>query len=206
MLDNAGTTTVPPGSGDNVLIGEFVVNTGIPVLTMPTLAYDAGTISQLFLGVQFLEGTSSLTITDGGNLTSSGLTGVGWQPGTVGTLEMTGGTHSTAALYLGHGGTGTINLSGDALLDVTTATFAAGANGGSGSMTMDGNAMFSVFGDLTGSGLENTLITAVGAGDSIEANLVGGNTEYTVIPEPATLSLVGLVGGGLLWIRKRFMI
>ena len=30
--------------------------------------------------------------------------------------------------------------------------------------------------------------------------------ELDVVPEPATLGLVGLLGGGILWIRKRFMI
>jgi len=33
-----------------------------------------------------------------------------------------------------------------------------------------------------------------------------GYTTITAIPEPATLSMVALLGGGILWIRRRFMI
>ena len=33
-----------------------------------------------------------------------------------------------------------------------------------------------------------------------------GAVTFDVVPEPATLGLVSLVGGGLLWIRRRFMI
>ncbi|MEN8255741.1 MAG: PEP-CTERM sorting domain-containing protein [Verrucomicrobiota bacterium] len=39
--------------------------------------------------------------------------------------------------------------------------------------------------------------------DGIE---VLGHVEYDAIPEPATLSLFGLIGGGLLWIRRKSMI
>jgi len=30
--------------------------------------------------------------------------------------------------------------------------------------------------------------------------------QVTVIPEPATLGMVAFLGGGMLWIRRKFMI
>jgi hypothetical protein len=32
------------------------------------------------------------------------------------------------------------------------------------------------------------------------------DVSITAIPEPATLGMVAMLGGGILWIRKRFMI
>ena len=51
-------------------------------------------------------------------------------------------------------------------------------------------------------------IDAPAAGESIVASYDAGNdwTEFNVIPEPATFGLVALLGGGMLWIRKRFTI
>jgi len=194
-----------PQPGDQVQIDGSTVYGSAP--TMPIVNSNVGSVGNLFLGITSgTAGASTLTINNGGNLTSA-LTGIGWQAGTTGTLDMTGGTHSTAALYLGYSGAGIVNLSGDALLDVTAnLAMAVGAVGGTGSITMDGDSMFRILGDSTTLGWENSLITAVGAGDSIDVNLVGGATEYTVIPEPATLGLFALVGGGMLWIRKRFTI
>jgi hypothetical protein len=37
-------------------------------------------------------------------------------------------------------------------------------------------------------------------------NTQAGYTTITAIPEPATLGMLALMGGGMLWIRKRFMI
>ena len=49
-----------------------------------------------------------------------------------------------------------------------------------------------------------------GYGSEDNANLIGSHDEntwtVTAIPEPATLGMLVLVGGGMVWIRKRFMI
>jgi len=47
-------------------------------------------------------------------------------------------------------------------------------------------------------------IVAGGGAGNVTATFDGSKT--TVIPEPATLGLVALMGGGMLFIRKRFMI
>lgn len=51
--------------------------------------------------------------------------------------------------------------------------------------------------------LKNSMVTGGGAG---VADWRVDNLMIETIPEPATLGLVSLLGGGLLWIRKRFMI
>ncbi len=66
----------------------------------------------------------------------------------------------------------------------------------------------SILSRLTGNNyIADGWITALNAGDSIVSSYIDDSyTSFTVIPEPATLSLVALLGGGMLWIRKRFMI
>ncbi|MEN8255744.1 MAG: PEP-CTERM sorting domain-containing protein [Verrucomicrobiota bacterium] len=88
-------------------------------------------------------------------------------------------------------------------------------------LTVDGSSYNAGFGDLTAVAVnsEDNIVmgNAAGqlwvinrdtfAGESYVSGL-GNITDITIssIPEPATLSLVGLLGGGLLWLRKRFMI
>ncbi len=136
----------------------------------------------------------------------------------------------TPTNHLAASADGYLNIGGNATLHASTFYFGqesahyglSGTNGtaaGVGYMTMTGGgdgvgARFIVDGDLTsatGDGradtwINNGWITATGAGDSIVATTTGTWTEFNVIPEPATLSMVALIGGGMLWIRKRFTI
>lgn len=63
--------------------------------------------------------------------------------------------------------------------------------------------------DVTGADL---IAAGATAGDSLRLNLYSkdinwlDNISVTVIPEPATLGLVAVFGGGVLFIRRRFMI
>ena len=112
-------------------------------------------------------------------------------------------------LQIGYAGTGIVNLSGSSVLHAGVLSF--GAAGGNGVVNMEGNSRFLVNTDVTGSDfIGSGLILAInaGAGKSIQEVYVPANnwTEYTVIPEPATLGMVALLGGGLLWIRKWFAI
>ena len=56
-----------------------------------------------------------------------------------------------------------------------------------------------------------TDVTATRAGGVLQVHVQAAGVwvddmDLTVIPEPATLGLFGLLGGGLLWTRKRFTI
>ncbi len=62
----------------------------------------------------------------------------------------------------------------------------------------------------TGQTLE-TVVTAAQAGGVLQVHVNGAGVwiddmDLTVIPEPGTLGMFALLGGGILWIRKTFMI
>ncbi len=66
---------------------------------------------------------------------------------------------------------------------------------------MDGTATFD-FSSVQNLGLEN----AYDLGDGKSAYFEEGSLNLVVIPEPATLGLVLAMGGGILWVRRWFMI
>ncbi len=98
------------------------------------------------------------------------------------------GTNGTA------NGTGQINMYG-------------GGEGVGARLIVDGNLVAAEGGDGRAEAwIANGWLAAPNAGESIVATVDGGWTEFNVIPEPATLGMMTLLGGGMLWIRKRFMI
>ncbi len=168
---------------------------------------------------------ASVTITTGGDLQVSAISRLGHgalMNGSTGTLNMDGGNMYSQVFEVGYNGNdgtntlnagnGVVNMSGDAVVQTGDLRFGqemagygfdAAANA-TGQINMTGDAMIIVNGDQTAqSWVGNGYIAATGAGESISVFYNGAETEYTVIPEPATLGLVGILGGAMLWIRKR---
>jgi hypothetical protein len=199
-------TTVPwdthaPAAADVVNISDNLF--GNPLSTMPVVSTAGQQITQLVLGSA---SAGQLDIVSGGHLTvSSGayISNVG-----AGTLSLSGSGFLLAGnLVFGNKSVaGTVNMSGDSILHAGALTYLNGDV--TSTINMTGDALFLINGNQSGLGLENSRIVASGAGESIQMNYdsVNVRTEYTVIPEPATLSLVALMGGGLLMVRRCFMI
>ena len=123
--------------------------------------------------------------------------------GTDSTFNMNGGTLDVGArLEMAPGGSAHLNLHGGT---ITTVDF--GLNG-DGNYTIDvtGDGKLIANGDHEG-GMDWMISVGLITGDvGVDAVYdIGTNkTTLSVIPEPATLSLFGLLGGGMLWVRKRF--
>lgn len=217
---NATTSGIgpTPDADDHIIIDEFAL--GFPIATMPVINSNVGSVNVLTPGWGYA-GTSSVTITDGGWISVGAFARLGHAVDAVGILNMTGGYMVSATLHIGFndvagsaGGSGIVNLSGNAVLHCGNAGFgqqfpdyAPGtAQDGTGVVNMEGAARFLINGDVGANYIADGWVQAVNAGESIQREWVAesGWTEFTVIPEPATLGLFGLIGGGLLWFRKRF--
>lgn len=110
------------------------------------------------------------------------------------TLEITG---TAASLYdiLANDGDDTLTADGALVFDTTGYTAAL-------------NDSFTVFTNWGGFAGSFSSITGTDLGDGLSfdtSNLLVDGT-VTVIPEPATLGLIVMMGGGLLWIRRAFMV
>ena len=198
--DFATVSAYVPGLGD---IAE--IHSGA-ILVTPVISSSAPDVGTLHIGSNSPEG--SLIVVDGGSI-NAGTLRVG--QAAIGTLSMTGGLIEGALLNVGYnGGTGIVDLSGNSIIHYNQVDFSSGA---SGTANMADNAKFRVT-SISGAAADalidngNILASNAGAGKPIEWNWIpaGGYVEYTVIPEPATLGMVALLGGGLLWIRYRFKI
>ncbi|RKX46500.1 MAG: hypothetical protein DRP64_03115 [Verrucomicrobia bacterium] len=197
-----------PGAGDDVFIQRGVYGGPFNTVIMPVLS-SAATVNTMVIANNG-DGSlldSQLDMVAGANLTIAGNLTMASFLNSTATLNLSGdAAFASFGLIMGNGGSSAsvINMSGTSSIDIVALIFGFGA-GASRSIIMDGGAEFRTQGATPG--WENTLIVAAGAGDSILAtDIAGGVTEYTVIPEPATLGLFALLGGGMLWIRKRFMI
>ena len=200
--------TAKPVAADKLLIQEVVLGTQTPTTVFWPIVSTAETVTKVNMASSDAGISGQLNLISGANLTVTGDFWMGKGENTASTVNLSGNAVLDVGILkhaINATASSVINMSGTSLLK----TGSAGDLGlGSKSITMDGGAVFQQFGDTSAFGWENNWITAVGAGDSIGVNYnPGGNyTEYTVIPEPATISMVALLGGGLLWIRKRFMI
>lgn len=174
------------------------------ILVTPVISSSAPDVGTLHIGSNSPEG--SLIVVDGGSI-NAGTLRVG--QAATGTLTMTGGLIEGSLLNVGYNaGTGIVDMSGNSILHYNQVDFSQGA---SGVVNMEDNARFRVT-SISGVAADalidngNILATNAGSGKSVEWNWIsaGGYVEYTVIPEPATLGLMSLLGGGLLWFRHRF--
>jgi len=191
----------PPAAADTVQIDDDLFTN--PLATMPVVSAGGQQITQLVLG----DGSAGqLDVVGAGALVVSGgayISNLG-----QGTLNLSDNGYFLAGnLIFGNQSiAGTVNMVGDSILHAGVLTYLNGDI--ASTINMTDNAWFLINGDQTGAGYENNRILASGAGESIAVAYNAGDnrTEYTVIPEPATMGLFALAGGGMLWIRKRFMI
>ncbi len=104
--------------------------------------------------------------------------------------------------------TGTGDVRADTLV-MNTSTYQQDSR-----ILINDSGLLKIRGDQTGGGTDlmtyigNSWIHTTDSGKWIDAtyNATWDETVVSAIPEPATLGLFGLLGGGMLWIRKRFTI
>ncbi|RKX46911.1 MAG: hypothetical protein DRP64_02535 [Verrucomicrobia bacterium] len=174
-------------------------------------------------------GNTELEVVSGGNLTwtTQAWPTFGTVAGRTHTLTMSGGTLDVQAgpwFAFGNAGTGILNMDAG-LLTTSNLRIDWDTPGGSGHAYVTGGTI-----ELTGVmriGLNGLLditggqIISRGVDDTttLQGYITSGHitgaslsdvyfdgTDTYVIPEPATLGLFALIGGGMVWIRKRLMI
>jgi hypothetical protein len=195
-FDGVGASATAPVAGDTIQLGDLFGNV---IANWPTVDSAGQAAATVIVG----QGdTAELNITTGGELTVSGFLYVGNSH--VGTLTMTGGTLDVGNLrFVNSGQAGHIDLHGGTI-NATAMNF-----DGTGLSTIDvqGDGVLITGGDQTAA--MDFLISEgwITGGAGLASTYDGGsNTTTLAIPEPATMGLFVLIGGGMLWIRKRFMI
>lgn len=195
-----------PVVGDSLFIQQsFFGGSGNDTINLPVLSSTTPVLGDVYLSLQPTTPAQygQLDIVSSGNFSAANLV-LARAGGSMAVLNMSGtATAAVNGFFLADtagAGTALINLSDSASLNILIDTI---DGAGTWSMVMDGSATFTSAGaDLAWA---NTLITSLNGSDSIQvADIGGGNLQYTVIPEPSTLGLFALMGGGMMWFRKRF--
>jgi len=166
---------------------------------MPTIS---STISQApaTTGIGWDHGYAELNVVDGGLITMNDvIMGFDGNFAAEGVLNINGGTVVIAGL-LSVGwisSTGTVNQSGGVLHLAFPPTFNHGV------INLSETAFFLINGDQTGLNLvSNGLVTTTAPKTVSEFfNSVDGRTEYRVVPEPASLGLIAILG--LAFLRRK---
>lgn len=212
-LTTAGNLTI--AAQDAASVGT-AVNAGL---------INVGGVAYLHAGVGTLENSGTFNSTDLvlGHLAGSDTTLINTGDITTGVMYLTvggnsvfnmnGGTVNAASFVLTSPGVGHLQLDGG------TITVAALSIDGNANNTIDiTEGILIAAGDHSGGldwmagngegGMSTPVITAYGGVGTVVAEYNPGLNQTTLyaIPEPATLSLVALLGGGMLWARKRFNI
>jgi len=213
-----GASSGPAGT-DDLYIDTDYSPFGAPITTsvMPKLS---SLSDNAFVIIVAPFNDASMTITTGGDLQVAEIARFGGgilMNDSTGTLNMDGGNMFSEILEVGFNweegidllaGNGVVNMSGDAVLQTADLRFGQEmvdyGLGGTGQINMTGDAMVIVTGDQTAeSWVGNGYIAATGAGESIDVFYNGAETEYTVIPEPATLGLMGIAGLSMFLVRRK---
>ena len=192
--------SAPLSTDSHGLIGPWsgvvpIINTAIPGATTPDklgIGWDSASHGEL-------------NVVSGGSIIVPNPV-VGFNIGSTGVLDISGTGWMVASVVLNlglSGGSGTINLSDSGLLHAADAVFS------SGTVNLTDDSHFLMNGDWSTSNLVDTVIFATDSGTSINQFTTdnegeGFRTHWTVIPEPATFGLFALMGGGILFARRRF--
>jgi hypothetical protein len=186
-------------------------------------------VSAQFASTMYIGISSPVTITiDGGTLDGTAASwlgiGLGWVPGNTSTINISSGSLTTTGfIALGYDGTGNLNMSGGHIQS-TGITFGQQPDG-VGHMQLDGGEIWLTGSFLMNQGTANIThgkvmamgdqseriqgyvnsgkLTGYGSASNIVISLTAnpGYTTITAIPEPATLSLLGL--GLIGFLKKR---
>ena len=176
----------------------------ITTIVSPIMPTISSAISQapLTLGIGWDQGNGELNVVDGGSITGPGTDLVvgydGSDPSsTEGVLNISGGSVVVGGLLaVGAGsfhGVGTLNLSGGLLHAGSLAL-------NDGIINLSNNANLWIDQDLSGLDLVALGWMTVPAGKTaaVTWNAAEGRTEWSVIPEPATLGLIAILGLAIL--------
>ena len=211
-----------PGATDDA----YLAPNGATVLIDGTVAAVANHVR-----VANTAGAVSLDIT-GGTLDAAGVIYLGYaNAGTVGTMNIDGGSVSAGKTYVGNWGSGVLNMTAGTLDAGTFTINNANTALTSGHVQLDGGAIDANWllvkpggtMDITGEGylvytsfsnggtgttiaevIANGFITAYGGAGTVlvDTTTVSGRTILSAVPEPATLGLMALAGGMVLGIRR----
>ena len=232
-VDLATPLGAAPGTTDNARIYGASWQAGWPSLSSAQNV--AGVYMGLVPGdatVSFLNITATGSLTTNGDdgwndgiqmgwyndavINSAGTvnTGTGWTDlgkGDAGngygnaTLNLTGGSWTTPSLTYNNNSANHVQLDGGTM---TTWGVSGLHEAGQTMDITDGTLLFHTTDVNWFPWIRDLGLTGYGSEDN--ANLIGSHDEntwtVTAIPEPATLGMLVLVGGGILFIRKRFMI
>ena len=152
-------------------------------------------------GIGWDNGYGELNMIAGGSITLNDvIMGFDGNNPAEGVLNISGGTMvigGTLQVGYANGSTGTVNQSGGILHLALPPTFNHGV------INLSDTAFFLINGDQTGLDLVgNGLVTTPLPKTVAEVyNSIDGRTEYTVIPEPATLGLIAILG--LAFLRRK---
>jgi len=192
FADSLGSGRLDIDAGGNLRVAQVVMGWG-------------GTNPNNSTSILSLNGASSTLTADIVQVGNGGIDGqVINNGGTWNGLKLWVGGHPSTP------GTGTSQvdlLAGDTWLGIDeadTLAIAAGQN-----VNLESGRLM-LLGDRTAliTSLLDGRLTGYGSSANIQMDTTtfGGWTTVTAIPEPATFSLVAMLGGGLLWIRKRLTI
>jgi len=221
---------VLPGGADQL---QVAIGGSGPVITANTSVFRGSLGGMVWTGTAAATAPTALTLQSGTFSTTEWFL-LGFEDNTTNTFNMSGGTLNVGTdLFIGahEGGSGIYNMSGGT---ATAGNFAIGWPGAGvgdpqfGQLYLTGGSITTTLFFLEPAGqiditdgqlhinadrladintwINDGSITAFGGAGTVIVSYDGSQTHVSAIPEPATLGLVALMGGGLLWVRKRFMI
>lgn len=236
IIGYAGTGALNISNGGTVSAGDFYMGyttDGAGSLTVTGSGSTLTTAGSAFVVGRSGGAPGTLSITAGGKISSAGTAYLGNTSTTVGDATVTGADSlwDAATLLVGNSGQGTLTISDGGLVSAEFLSIDVTTNGPIGEIRIGIDGMLAVGdGDTTATTLGDFVALIDGSTDNIKywdgaawddiANGTLGTdytlTEYdegstsftklTVIPEPATLGLICLLAGGMIFVRRRFLV